>query len=187
MAITFKLKPESIKNVDKIREQFGKGLFKGVKGGMLSTIGFIRRNLLRGQLLKWRTGDLSRSLTEKTIQKLNKTIGRISSPLIYARLQELGGTIRPKRAKWLTIPTEFAKTPAGVVKGNARSFADTFPLFRPGRVPLIMQERGDQVVPLFILKKRVKIKGKHFISGGIEKMLPEIRKNIIYEIKKATA
>jgi hypothetical protein len=82
-------------------------------------------------------------------------------------------TIRPVRAKWLTIPLPAAMTKAGVPRGAAQSgmWGETF-FARSKKGNLILfgkrvaqkgahagEARGD-VVPLFVLKKQVQIKSR---------------------------
>ena len=96
-------------------------------------------------------------------------VGTIYAPMHFGRAGSKT-TIRPKTRKYLTIPTEFAKTPAGVAKGSARSsvFRDTFVamskrgnLFIFGRVGVQRGARAGQargkIVPLFLLVKKVEI------------------------------
>jgi hypothetical protein len=80
----------------------------------------------------------------------------------YAVLQEEGGTIRPKRAKWLAIPFRG-------VKGFPREYNDTF-FARSKRGNLIMfQKRGKDKEPLFAMKKEVKVQASRWFSSVIGK------------------
>lgn len=109
-----------------------------------------------------RTGMLARALGHKvdvTNTGVTLTFGYLHGPgeaaLAYAPTQEFGATIRPRKAKWLTIPLEAALTPAGVPRGPARSFTNTFFIpIKGGRELLLMQRRsGHDAVPLFLLTK----------------------------------
>ena len=70
-----------------------------------------------------RSGGLRRSLQYKvTGNKLGQLKLKISSVGVpYARLQEFGGKITPKKAKFLTIPLPDNMTDAGVMKVSARA------------------------------------------------------------------
>lgn len=74
-----------------------------------------------------RTGELSCSfdmeLTGSTIKDL---VLRVFSRSKYAKIHEYGGTIKPVNSQWLTIPLEAAKTRAGVARGGARDYKNTF-------------------------------------------------------------
>ena len=63
--------------------------------------GYIVSKKLSGQVLKRRTGRLAGSINKEVITKKDVVIGRVGSNLKYARIHELGGTIRPVRAKYL--------------------------------------------------------------------------------------
>lgn len=94
----------------------------------------------------------------------------------YARIQELGGVIRPVNVKWLTIPLDAALTASGVADKPARSFENTFLVKikdADGFKMFIMQRAGDdddEIVPLFQLVKRVKLPATHWLSGPIEEL-----------------
>jgi hypothetical protein len=89
-------------------------------------------------------------------------------------------TIKPKKGKYLTIPLDAAKTPAGVARGSAMfgPWGDTFvaktksgnliifgrkKMYKDVKVGgtrvkgLSVMKMGRDVVPLFLLKKEVKI------------------------------
>lgn len=67
-----------------------------------------------------RTGGLRRSLGFAVDgQGMDATL-RVFAGTHYARIQEEGGTIRPKNKRFLTVPLPEALTPAGVLKGGAR-------------------------------------------------------------------
>jgi phage gpG-like protein len=105
------------------------------------------------------------------------------SGVVYARIHEQGGVVTPKRAKALTVPLPGAMTASGVVRGDARSFSDTFLLKRKGKDPVIMQRKGKNVVPLFVLKKRVKIPKRPYLRPAIEARIPSLRSEIRKQIK----
>jgi len=49
----------------------------------------------------WKTGGLAGSVTTDVTTKNNKVIARTGPTVVYGRIQELGGTIRPVHAKRL--------------------------------------------------------------------------------------
>lgn len=67
--------------------------------------------------LNSRTGALKRSMRSNVVgSNLDSLTLRMESigDLAHAKSQEFGGVIRPKNSKYLTIPTSFNKTAAGV-------------------------------------------------------------------------
>ena len=115
--------------------------------------------------LRRRTGTFSRAFdqaaTGNDLESLHFAAGTIRQGLKYAWIQEYGGEIRPKRAKYLTIPLEAAMTPAGVLKKPAREWPDTFVrMRRGGQSGTIFQKTASGPVALFALVKRVRIIGR---------------------------
>jgi len=106
-----------------------------------------------------RTGGLRNSFNHVVRGgSLGNLVGRYYTNKIYAPVQERGARISPRRARYLTIPLEAAKTQAGVARGRARDFSDTFIIRSKGGNLFIMQRRpGQKAVPLFLLRKQVRI------------------------------
>ena len=125
--------------------------------------------------LSRRTGDLMASVKKsvRTTGRFTDTggeiTGRIGSPLIYASTQELGATIRPKKAQYLTVPLPAALDARGVMKlPKARDYPNTFvQRSRRGNL-IIFQKKGRGIVPLFVLKKQVKIPPRMNLGVMIE-------------------
>ena len=121
---------------------------------------FKRTRFRGGQGVQTRSGAMVRSFDVAArggdINSLEVESFSAGNPAV--RLQEEGGTITPKKASWLTIPLDAARTASGVARGNARSFSDTFfHETKDGRL-FLMQKRGDDIVPLFRLVKSVTLK-----------------------------
>ena len=114
---------------------------------------------LSGPALKERTGRLKGSLThEETADMVEISAGGGPGEVDYAAIHHYGGTIRPKKRQFLTIP--FPGGPADKrVPLRAADFADTF--VAKG---IIFQKRGkDDIEPLFILKKSVEIPARPYM------------------------
>jgi hypothetical protein len=75
----------------------------------------------------------------------------------YARIHELGGTVVPKKGQWLTIPLPAARTAAGVSRGPARSFPNTFFKMSKAGNLILFQKDGKKLIPLYVLKKSITI------------------------------
>ncbi len=116
----------------------------------------------KNRTLHNRTGSLRQSLKSRVSDptsvhaRVTMSLRVFSAGVPYARIQEFGGTITPKRAKWLTIPLDANMTTTGVTKLSARraiSKGGFFSTSKKGNL-LIRDSEG---VPLFVLKKKVKI------------------------------
>ena len=102
----------------------------------------------------FKSGDLRRSI--HAYPMMPKDFVVVGTNLKYARIQDLGGTIRPVRVKFLTIPIKG-------VRGGARTHSNTFLMKSKRGNLLIVKPIGKKgIKPLFVLKKSVKIKSKPF-------------------------
>ena len=54
--------------------------------------------------LNVRSGRLRASITKKVVKSGRKFVGTIGTNVVYARIHEEGGTIKPVRRQYLTIP-----------------------------------------------------------------------------------
>lgn len=142
------------------------------------TVKHIIRNI-SGPILKTRTGQLRRSISGQTfvskfISKaiLGAGIAGRKAPK-YAKILETGKpTIKPKKAKMLTIPLPG-------VKGVAANYPDAFIITSKKGNVLIVERKGEKGLrPLFVLKKEVKIPAKHWLSQSIKEMKPELIRSL---------
>lgn len=93
----------------------------------------IRSKKLSGQVLKNRTGRLSRSVHQAVSQSEGKAVGVVSTNVVYAQIHEFGGTINhpggtayffdPKASAWRFIP-------------NSSPFAADAARTRPHQIPM---------------------------------------------------
>jgi len=143
---------------------------------------FIQTNYLRGEKIQTRTGGLTRSIKEKVILNGDKLIAEIQAGTEYARILEEGGTIKGE-SKLLTIPATWIPkvksklyTPTGRKKAvwskGAKSIKNTFvQKSKKGNLFIfqLQKKRGkvDKPLPLFLLKKKVKIPAKKYIEDAI--------------------
>lgn len=92
------------------------------------------------------TGDLSTEIE-----------GRIGGSSIAA-VHERGAVIRPRRAQFLTVPLPAALNPDGTPKKpSARDWEKTFVIESKKGNLLIVQRDGHNLIPLYVLKKEVRI------------------------------
>jgi len=113
---------------------------------------------LSGPALKERTGRLKGSLAHEETPDTAEISAGGADDVDYAAIHHFGGTIRPKKKKFLTIP--FPGGPADQrVPMRAADFNDTF--VAKG---IIFRTIGrDNIEPLFILKKSVKIEARPYM------------------------
>lgn len=104
--------------------------------------------------------------------------------VVYARVQEYGGVIRPVRAKYLAIPIHPATiTPAGV--SRYRSPRDvpeelTFITSKAGN-KLLINEAGE---PYYVLYSSVNLKARRFLRDGRDAALKRLGPDIAKELTK---
>jgi hypothetical protein len=128
-----------------------------------------------GDRLQNRSALLRRSFKHEVVggvgQSTPLTLVHYSAGVKYARLQEYGGTIKPKRAKWLTIPLPDALTGSGVQRyESARYLFENYPKqmavvrSRSGRLFIVSRgkpgtkpRKDSPMVWLYILKKESKV------------------------------
>lgn len=140
-----------------------------------------------------RTGAL-RAALDSTVQVTGQTItgvfGYLRGPAPYAGVHEridgaAGTTIRPVHRQFLTIPLDAAKTAAGVPRGTARDFPNTFIARsrRSGQL-IIFQRQGKNIVPLFLLLKEVFVPARPALLPTLQKFVPLIVSDLQAEVTK---
>jgi len=109
-----------------------------------------------------------------------------AATLAYAALQEYGGTIKARPGGALAIPLKAALTSTGVARGRPRDFEDTFILKRQsGKPPLIVQKRGDEIVPLFVLLKSVKVPARPALEPTARQLAPRLEAAALTDLRAA--
>ena len=137
-----------------------------------------------------RTGALESSIQALPITETeHEIIGKVvaGQKLKYARAQEFGAVIRPKHARYLAIPLAAAKTAAGVARfaprqAAAAGYDSTF--VSKG---VIFGRQGDQAIPLFVLKRSVRIPARPFMRPALALMRPQIEAGIRGVVATAAA
>ena len=131
--------------------------------------------------LNSRTGRLRRSIqTSMTGSAMSTISGRVYSDMVYAPIQEKGGTIKAKDkylrvpgGPYLNIPLSSNKTAAGVMRMGARE------VFAGGGF-IIKSKKGNYLVmsgagqPMFVLKKQVTIPARLGMMKASEDSIPTL-------------
>ena len=119
------------------------------------------------------TSQLARSFLANVgfVERSDETVTtRTHSPLPYARIQDQGGTIKPKTAKMLAIPFT-AKARARWPRDWAR---DKLALIEVRGKKFLIERVGEKAIFHYILKESVTLEGKQYIAKAKRKAAPEI-------------
>ena len=99
----------------------------------------------------------------------------------YARIQERGGTVKPTRSTFLTIPLGPAKYPSGVSRFDTARDAPNLTLAISGRGQYMLVNR-DTGEPWYLLRRQVKIRPKWYLRDAMrtaaKKMPDEVRRAV---------
>jgi hypothetical protein len=170
-------------------------LLKGIEKVGLGLERHVKTQELAGQSLDARTGTLRRSIFHRSYEEgqthVVTVVGADTSMAKYARVQELGGTITPKRSRFLTIPIGEARTAKGVTRFTARQvienpgsfgYAGTFV-----RNQVIFGKRSDgSADPLFALRPSVTLKAVGYLAGTAEERREWAKGTLAQSVADAT-
>ena len=121
-------------------------------------------------------------LYDLTIEGMHSFIA--NGIVISNSIHETGGTIRPKHSKYLAIPLDAALTAKGVARGRPRDFKDTFfAVSKKGNLIMFGKSMG-KVVPLFAMKKEVKIPKRPYMKPSLQEKAGDIIKFFSEDIQK---
>jgi hypothetical protein len=193
METSITISKTDLKRLDKVLKNVDPGqragaLYKSFRIASLDMENALKRSVT-GKYLKVRSG-LFRNSIQNVVRfsksMLSAVIGsgvRTGERMSYANVHESGGTISAKNGKYLTVPLDKNKTRAGVARKKARDLTDSF-VFRSKKDNLIMAEKIDQkIVPMFVLKENVKIKGKKYLSNTLRTNKSKFINRLIDTIK----
>jgi len=181
----FKVKVEHTERWERMLREGVQRVAASINKSLGIAVAWVRRDAVLAAPHK--SGHLRRHIRGRVESStlLGASFGVVGSDVVYARIQELGGVVKARNAKYLTIPLAGAKTKAGIVRGGARTFSETFVIRSRSGNLLIMQRRGRGVLPLFVLKPKVEIRGSHYLERGLEKNRAPIRELFGREVKSA--
>ena len=155
--------------LDKISTLKAHEVITGFRRGVLVLENRVKLNV-SGGVLKTRSGRLRNSISSTVREKQGQLAGYVGSgqrtgkPAVYADILETGGIIRPVKRQWPTVPTRHALAPSGAAKLSAPEVKNGF-FARAKNGSLILFEGGRKTPrPMFVLKKMVKIAGRHYLA-----------------------
>lgn len=161
----------------------------------LETEARLKQNV-SGSILRVRSGRLRSSIGSKVIGQAGNLVGLVGSGvrqggrLPYANIHETGGTITPKRTKYLAIPLKAALTPGGDLRQKPRDYNNTFVMKTKNGNLIIAQKQGSRmsrIVSLFILKKQVHIPARHYLSRTVDEIAPRCLEIMTRSIERELA
>jgi len=128
-----------------------------------------------GDALGSRSGDTRRSVTSEVVVAPSRLVGVVGSPSKSLRFHEHGGSI--KGNPWLAIPLAAVQTKAGVARATPRMFPMAFWFTsKAGRLFLAMRGRGGELIPLFLMKHKVRIRARHVFEAALKRTKSKIDK-----------
>lgn len=141
---------------------------------------YARANYLTGGTTRTRlaehTGRLKRSFDAEILgtQFVTGHLGYIKAPPAWVGVHEYGATIRPKQAKYLTVPL------ADAARGRrAREFPNTFARkSRQGNLIIFQKTAGGGITPLYLLKTSVVIKARPALAPTVARFVPIITQDL---------
>ena len=148
-------------------------------------------------MLHTRSGRLRRSLraraTGKDLGSLRLRVVSAGTP--YALLQEFGGKITPKKARYLTIPLRKNMTPAGNTRQSATRAIDTGAWFhesKAGNLYIVKSKRAgrkgkrhSKLTPLFKLVDEVKVPPRLKFFATWDKRAADRRRRMVRALNAA--
>ncbi|TFG39836.1 MAG: hypothetical protein E4H44_01325 [Candidatus Aminicenantes bacterium] len=136
------------------------------------TVRFIQQSYKGGNVFKRPPKEIDQNLGD-TYKETGPMAGIITlgtggyvgkSPVVYARIQDEGGTIHAKK-KFLTIPFPG-------VRGIAANFPDSFIVKSKKGNLIIAQKNGKGIKPLFLLRNQVTLPARRWFTNPIDARRP---------------
>jgi hypothetical protein len=188
-AVTFKADFRGQMQKSAILKNVPRAFKRNATGWATETVLHIKRSYKGGMTFKRPPKDIDQRLGQRVVTTSPETaqiligtggyIGR--APVVYAKIQDEGGTIKPKGHPYLTIPLPGVKGtienfPGGFFfkskKGNLLYSAPV--RNRKASTSAIMSRSGEVNVlrPLFVLKRSVTLPARHWFTGPINQRRP---------------
>lgn len=165
----------------RIMRNVPRAFFKNAESWAGSTVRYIKQSYKGGRVFKRPPKELDQRLGMKVTKTGSSSaeilvgtgnfIGR--DEVVYARIQEEGGWIFPKKAKALTIPFPGVKGVAANYRPNSfiikkQNGANV------GMIAMLTGKRG-KLKPLFLLRRSVKLPPRFWFSRPIAEQTPELQ------------
>lgn len=139
------------------------------------------QNAIKGNIRgRTRSGFLRNSIVIEGTGTPRRVIG---TNTVYSPIQEFGGTIRPKKGKYLAVPIGDNVTPRGVARRTTEQAGKLDLIVRKGKAPLLVKRTGGKNARfrlMFVLLRKSTIPARPYMRpafnqniGGIQKRLGE--------------
>lgn len=157
-----------------------RAFFKNTEAWASATIRYIKLSYKGGNVFKRPPKEINERLGMKVVRTgadaaeillgTGEYVGR--QEVVYARIQEEGGWIFPRKAKALAIPFPGVKG----VPANYRSSSWIIGKQNGANVGMIVTVTGKRgkLKPLFLLRKSVKLPARHWFSRPIAEQMPAL-------------
>jgi phage gpG-like protein len=144
-----------------------------------------------GRILKRRSGTLARSIAftlEETSTGLKGEVGvtKEGPAQRYAGIHITGGTITPRRARYLAIPlAPAALTPAGVPRfSSPRQVSGLFVIRSKAGNLLLVRRHRRGLQPFFLLVRSVTIPQRDYFSGPRQELIVSVKADLVEFLKE---
>ena len=191
---TVEFQLEKIPDLSVVSRKTAQGLRSAMRSWAMNFWATLVRERLSGSpYLNRRTGNLARDWVVDVSdgETLSAEIRTQGTANAYAGIHETGGVVRPKNAKYLWIPLKPNQTAAGVARLSPRQ-AISQGGFIDWRGPIFYAHQGTtstggakRLVPLFVLKKEVKIPPRMGARSLFESKLPQLERLLSLEMQGA--
>ena len=168
MNLTMKLTGDAVRRIDRAGKLARSSIMTALRKGAARVVREAKINVRQG-LHKTQpgTGALSRSLT---MQEVSGDLAmRVGTGMIYARIHEYGGVIRPVRARMLAVPI----TPEARKHGPRQFPRPLFVVKGPKRAVLAEQD-GDQMQVHYVLMSSVTMPARPYLRPALAAVHPWI-------------
>ena len=138
---------------------------------------------VRERLTKRPRGALARSWRSTLTERDGELVARVASALPYAAIQDQGGTIRPRRGRWLAIPVE---GPGGPRVGQGpRQFGRPLRYVPTARGASLVETRGTgkraKTITRYVLRRSVTLTGVGYLDAAVRQVDPEGRIGVVLD------
>jgi hypothetical protein len=160
--------------VNKLSQRLGLAMVDGTLEAAQHIDGCIKKTI-NEMFPKSRTGDMMRSYSAQFVEEKNGSISAGAfSDLAYARIQDEGGTLKPRDMKYLSIPMR--KLPVGKWPRHFAKGALTLIKSKAGNLLLVkfvgkLKKKFDVY---FLLRKSVTLKGKNYLDKAESEAQPGV-------------